>query len=78
MGEMLAATERAKPRNPKPPKERRLHDVTDDAPTLKELGISKRESAETQNRVFVQRAFKPAEFWRYAGRWRVFRVLALP
>jgi hypothetical protein len=48
MGEMLAATERAKPRNPKPPKERRLHGVTDDAPTLKELGISKRESAKAQ------------------------------
>lgn len=48
MGEMLRETERAKPPNPKPPKERRSHDVTDDAPTLAALGISKRESAEAQ------------------------------
>jgi hypothetical protein len=27
--------------------------------------------------VFVQLAFNPAEFSRYAGRWRVFPALAL-
>ena len=48
MGEMLLATKRAKAPNPKPSKDRRLHDVTDDSPTLKELGLSKRESAEAQ------------------------------
>lgn len=48
MGELLLATERAKPPNPHPPKERRLRDVTDVAPTLLELGISKRESADAQ------------------------------
>jgi hypothetical protein len=46
---MLLATERAKPPNPKPPKDRRLSDVTDDAtPTLKKIGLTKRESAEAQ------------------------------
>lgn len=48
MGEMLDKTERAKPPNPKPPKDRRSHDVTDDAPTLASLGLTKRESAEAQ------------------------------
>jgi 16S rRNA G966 N2-methylase RsmD len=48
MGEMLLATERAKPPNPKPPKERRSHDVTDDVPTLASLGLTKRDSAEAQ------------------------------
>jgi hypothetical protein len=41
-------------------------------------GVFRWTGATAQNRVFVQRAFKPAEFSRYAGRWRVFRVLALP
>ena len=49
MGEMLAATERAKPPNPKPPKDRQSHNVTDDAPpTLAALGVTKRESVEAQ------------------------------
>lgn len=63
MGEMLRETERAKPPNPKPAKDRRLHDASDDhrpsadlsnsdalkdTPTLADLGISKRESAEAQ------------------------------
>jgi len=48
MGQMLRETERAKPPNPKPPKERRSPDDTDDAPTLAELGLTKRESADAQ------------------------------
>jgi hypothetical protein len=48
MGEMLLATERAKPPNPKPPKDRKLHAITDDPPTLAALGLSKRESAAAQ------------------------------
>jgi len=51
MGEMLLATPRAKPPSGKDQKktDRRLRDVTDgDPPTLEELGISKRESAEAQ------------------------------
>jgi len=45
---MLMETERAKPPNPKPPKERRSLDDTDDPPTLAELGLTKRESADAQ------------------------------
>ena len=49
MGEMLAATARAKPPNPKPPKDRKSPAVTDvPPPTLSELGLSKRESADAQ------------------------------
>lgn len=44
MGEMLAQTERAKPG---PEKKDRSHDVTE-PPTLADLGLSKRESAEAQ------------------------------
>lgn len=49
MGEMLAQTERAKPpgRNQHSKKEDRYRDVTD-APTLSEIGVSKRESSNAQ------------------------------
>ena len=48
MGEMLAQTERAKPPGDNQHKKKdRLHDVTE-APTLSELGLTKRESAEAQ------------------------------
>ena len=50
MGEMLAATARAKPISGKGQKktDRRSSATTDGAPTLAELGVSKRESAEAQ------------------------------
>lgn len=49
MGELLAETERARPPNPKPPKHRQSLGVTDDRPpTLAEIGVTKRESAEAQ------------------------------
>ena len=48
-GRNAAGLERAGPVNPKPPRDRRLPHVTDDAPTLASLGITKRESAEAQS-----------------------------
>lgn len=45
MGEMLATTDRAKPG---PSKKDQLPSVTDLQPTLKEIGLTKRESAEAQ------------------------------
>jgi hypothetical protein len=45
---MLAGAEKAKPPNPKPPKDRRSPTSTDDPPTLASIDISKNTSSRAQ------------------------------